>query len=341
MKRRFHAFVFCLFYFLFYIENMKTPDAIKKSIVDYAPKALRPYLQLSRFDRPIGFWLLGLPCLMGQLLGRVNISFSWLDLQLIPLWALGAIAMRGAGCTINDIADKDFDAQVERTKNRPLASGALSLKKAYIWLGIQLLVGLFVLLLLPRPAQIIALLSLPMIIAYPFMKRITWWPQAWLGMTFNWGILVGFMAVAPFDISMILFWLGAIFWTLGYDTIYAMSDVQDDALIGVKSTARRLGDKAIYWCERFYWAATFFFGAALIYKTNNILTAALLSPLIAFIHFDLMRQINNLKNGEKDYTKIFRSNQRTGLIIIAIILVWVIATAPHIAIDLVINLPKN
>ena len=153
---------------------MKTPDAIKTSIVDYAPQSLRPYLQLSRFDRPIGFWLLGLPCVMGQLLGRIGIGFSWLDLQLIPLWAIGAIAMRGAGCTINDIADKDFDAKVERTKNRPLPSGQVTTKQAYIWLGIQLLIGLVVLVSLPRPAQIVALLSVPMVVAYPFMKRITW-----------------------------------------------------------------------------------------------------------------------------------------------------------------------
>lgn len=299
---------------------MKTPDAIKTSIVDYAPKSLRPYLQLSRFDRPIGFWLLGLPCLMGQLLGRIGIGLSLLDLQLIPLWAIGAIAMRGAGCTINDIADKDFDAQVERTKNRPLPSGQVTTKQAYIWLGIQLLIGLVVLLLLPRPAQIVALLSVPMVVAYPFMKRITWWPQAWLGMTFNWGILVGFAAVAPLSPAAFLFWIGGIFWTLGYDTIYAMSDIQDDALIGVKSTARRLGDKAIYWCERFYWAACFFFLVGIIYQlpkdVHTWIGIFTIFPIIN--HF--RNQIKSLKNGDDDYTKLFRSNKIAGFWILFMLL---------------------
>lgn len=304
---------------------MKTPDAIQTSIVDKAPKSLRPYLQLSRFDRPIGFWLLGLPCLMGQLLGRIGIGFSWLDLQLIPLWAIGAIAMRGAGCTINDIADKDFDAQVERTKNRPLPSGQITTKQAYIWLGIQLFIGLMVLILLPRPAQIVALLSVPMVIAYPFMKRITWWPQAWLGMTFNWGILVGFAAVAPLSPAVFLFWFGAIFWTLGYDTIYAMSDIQDDALIGVKSTARRLGDKAIYWCERFYWTACFFFAAAIFYQSKDWLALMFGAPFFSIFQQGLNKQILSLKNGDKDYTKLFRSNKMSGIWLIITILAVEIA----------------
>lgn len=306
---------------------MKTPDALQISIIDKAPLAIRPYLQLSRFDRPIGFWLLGLPCLMGQLLGRINIGFSWFDLTLLPLWFFGAIAMRGAGCTINDIADKDFDAQVERTKNRPLACGALSLKQAYIWLGFQLLIGLIILLLLPRPAQIVALLSVPMVIAYPFMKRITWWPQAWLGMTFNWGILVGFAAVAPLNIGAFLFWIGAIFWTLGYDTIYAMSDVQDDALIGVKSTARRFGDKAIIWVERFYIAASFFFSAGMIYQIGNHFIAFLIASLFfGAFSFSLYKQIKALKNGDKDYTKLFRSNKNSGFLLCLSLLVLVLLT---------------
>lgn len=305
---------------------MQTPDAIKNSIIDYAPIKLRPYLQLSRFDRPIGFWLLGLPCLMGQLLGRVNIGFSWLDLQLLPLWIIGAIAMRGAGCTINDIADKDFDAQVERTKNRPLASGALNLKQAYLWLGGQLLFGLIILILLPRPAQIIALLSVPMVIAYPFMKRITWWPQAWLGMTFNWGILVGYAAVAPIDIAMWLFWIGAIFWTIGYDTIYAMSDIEDDALIGVKSTARRFGDKAIFFIEKFYIAAAFFFASALIYAANkNFLGIILCAPLFAYFVYLLFGQIKSLKNGEKNYTKLFRAHKNIAFVLIMAIFILVVS----------------
>jgi 4-hydroxybenzoate polyprenyltransferase len=313
---------------------MKTPDAIKKSIVDFAPKNLKPYLQLSRFDRPIGFWLLGLPCIMGQCLGRIGIGFSWFDAMLLLLWAIGAVAMRGAGCTINDIADKDFDSCVERTKNRPLACGLLSTKQAYIWLSVQLIIGLLVLFFLPRPAQIIALLSVPMVIAYPFMKRITWWPQAWLGMTFNWGILVGFAAVAPINMGMILLWIGAIFWTLGYDTIYAMSDVQDDALIGVKSTARRFGNEAPKWVEKFYLAASLFFAAAVFFQTKDFIAIMIGAPFFMMVNQRLNAQSNALFNGQDDYTKLFRSNKEVGFLMILTLLVIVIAgeilKTPHI-----------
>lgn len=300
----------------------KPSDAVSNSIIDRAPPNWRPFLQLSRFDRPIGFWLLGLPCFMGQALGRIGEGFSLYDLYLLPLWIIGSIAMRGAGCTINDIADKDFDAKVERTKNRPLACGAISTKQAYYWLLAQLLIGLFVLLALPQPAQIIALLAIPLVVLYPFMKRITWWPQVWLGITFNWGILVGFAAVDSLGFGAILLWVATIFWTLGYDTIYALSDVDDDALIGVKSTARKFGDKAIIWIEKFFHAALIFGATATLYEAD--LKMAFLSGLPAFVVFALLLngQIRALNGGETDYTMLFRRHKTIGIwLLIAIICV--------------------
>jgi 4-hydroxybenzoate polyprenyltransferase len=307
-------------------------DAIKNSIVNKAPAWLKPYLQLSRFDRPIGFWLLGIPCLMGQALGRIGIGFSFYDIFLVILWAIGTIAMRGAGCTINDLADKDFDKMVERTAARPLPSGAVTTKQAYIWLGVQLLVGLIVLLLLPKVAQIVALWSIPMFVAYPFMKRITWWPQAWLGMTFNWGVLVGYAAVASqLTPATLLFWLGGIFWTLGYDTIYAMSDVKDDALIGVKSTARKFGDNAPDWVKGFYIATMICFMFAILLEARGSFATLAALPLAALFALSLKKQYDALVAGETDFTKLFRQNKNAGLLmtgaIICVVLVgWYINT---------------
>jgi 4-hydroxybenzoate polyprenyltransferase len=215
-------------------------DALPLSFVDRAPDAWKPYLRLSRFDRPIGFWLLALPCFMGQFLGRGGIGFGLFDLLLLALWAMGAVAMRGAGCSFNDYVDRDIDAKVARTAGRPLPSGQVTPRRALIWTVVQCLVGLGVLLLLPRTAQIVALLAIPMVAAYPFMKRITWWPQVWLGLTFNWGVLVGYAAVmGRLDWPALWLYLACVCWTVGYDTIYAQQDIEDDALVGVKSTTKR------------------------------------------------------------------------------------------------------
>lgn len=291
-------------------------DAIPNSWIEKAPQSLLPYLQLSRFDRPAGFWLLGLPCFMGQALGRIGEGFSLYDIFLSLLWVLGAIAMRGAGCTINDLADKDFDAQVERTKGRPLPSGRINTKQAILWLVAQLILGLLVLLCLPHPAQIVALLSLPMVVAYPFMKRITWWPQAWLGMTFNWGILVGFAAVDSINIGTFLLWFGGICWTLGYDTIYAMSDMEDDALIGVKSSARKLGAEAPMWVGRFYSTALALFTLAALYEASPKFAFVAAIPALIMLGIDFSKQYSALAKGDADYNKIFRSNKKSGILIV-------------------------
>lgn len=217
-------------------------DAVRDTWVMRAPAAWRPYLQLSRYDRPVGFWLLGLPCLAGLALARAGATFLPSDAWLAVLFALGSLAMRGAGCTYNDILDRDIDAKVARTALRPLPSGAVTLKQAWLWLAAQCAVGLIVLLCLPDFAKLVALGSIPMVALYPIMKRITWWPQVWLGLTFNWGALVA-LAAAEGNISPAgaILYGALIFWTLGYDTIYAIQDREDDALIGVRSTARRFG----------------------------------------------------------------------------------------------------
>lgn len=208
----------------------------------HAPGSWRPYLQLARYDRPVGFWLLGLPCAFGMALARLDQSWQWSDLALLILFAIGALAMRGAGCTWNDILDRDLDAKVARTAQRPLPAGLVTLKQAILFMGGQLLVGLIVLLLLPRAAQLMALGSIPLVALYPLMKRITWWPQAWLGLTFNWGVLVAYVAITgAVHVPLLVVYAGLVFWTLGYDTIYALQDAEDDALIGVKSTARLFG----------------------------------------------------------------------------------------------------
>ena len=218
-------------------------DAVRGSWVARAPAFARPYLQLSRYDRPAGFWLLALPCLIGLALARAPYDFVPNDAWLAALFIVGAVAMRGAGCTYNDILDRDIDAKVARTALRPLPSGAATLKQAWIWLLAQCLVGLAVLLCLPDVAKFVALGAIPMVALYPLMKRITWWPQVWLGLTFNWGALVAAAATqGEITQAAALLYGALIFWTLGYDTIYAIQDREDDALIGVKSTVLRLGD---------------------------------------------------------------------------------------------------
>ena len=207
-----------------------------------SPQSIRPYLQLSRLDRPVGYWLLALPGWIGLAFASLSHGFATSDVKWAMLILIGAIAMRGAGCTYNDVVDQDLDAQVERTALRPLPAGTVTTKQAWIWLFSQCGVGLIVLLCLPRLAQIISLCSIPLVAAYPFMKRITWWPQLWLGMTFNWAVLVTYAAKTGIvSLPLFILYAGLIFWTVGYDTIYACQDIEDDMKIGVKSTARRFG----------------------------------------------------------------------------------------------------
>ncbi len=215
----------------------------------WIPAGGRAYLRLMRLDRPIGIWLLLFPCWWGLALA----ADSWPDLRLFALFAVGAVVMRGVGCTINDIADRDFDGKVARTANRPLPAGDISLRAAVVFLCAQLLVGLVVLLQLPPFAMLVGALSLLLVFPYPLMKRITYWPQAWLGLTFNWGALLGWAAVhQAIAWPAVALYAAGVLWTLGYDTIYAHQDKDDDIAVGVKSTALRLGHKSPLWIAGFY-----------------------------------------------------------------------------------------
>jgi 4-hydroxybenzoate polyprenyltransferase len=216
----------------------------------HVPQGIRPYLRLARVDRPIGTWLLLFPGWWSLALAAAPGALP--DGYVMVLFALGALLMRGAGCTINDIVDRDFDRQVARTATRPLASGALSLQQALVFLAIQLGLAFLILLQLEPLAIKLGVLSLLLVVAYPFMKRITWWPQAFLGLTFNWGALLGYAAVTDsLAWPPVLLYAAGFFWTLFYDTIYAHQDKEDDALIGVKSTARYFGDRTRSWLTGF------------------------------------------------------------------------------------------
>lgn len=240
-------------------DSLVPADALARSWVDRAPAAIRPYLRLMRLDRPIGTWLLFWPSMFGLVLGATagDRPFSSLhDWWLAALFGLGSVVMRGAGCTYNDIIDRDIDARVARTRGRPIPSGAVTLREAWLFLAGQCLVGLLILLQLNAYSIALGAASLILVAAYPFMKRVTWWPQAWLGLTFNWGALLGFAAeTGAIDVADAMLYAGLFFWTLGYDTIYAHQDKDDDALIGVKSTARLLGERSRSWILGFYAAA--------------------------------------------------------------------------------------
>ena len=227
-----------------------------------APDPIRPYIKLARIDRPIGTWLLLFPCWWSLALADAQAG-NWPDPWLFVLFAVGALVMRSAGCAYNDIVDREIDAQVERTATRPLPSGQIRLSQAIIFLILLLGIGLLVLLQLNPFAILLGVSSLALVFAYPFMKRVTYWPQAWLGLTFNWGALMGWAAVTGgLAWPPILLYLGGIMWTLGYDTIYAHQDKEDDALIGVKSTALRFGPTTGAWLSVFYGLATTLFLAA-------------------------------------------------------------------------------
>jgi 4-hydroxybenzoate polyprenyltransferase len=237
----------------------KPADALTLALVERAPKGVQPFLRLMRLDRPIGTWLLFWPCVFGLVLGAIASErpfTGWHDLYLLVLFAVGAVVMRGAGCTYNDIVDRDIDASVARTRGRPIPSGAVTVRQAWLFLAAQLAAGLAILIQLNWFAIEIGAASLVLVAAYPFMKRITWWPQAWLGLTFNWGALLGFAAqTGTLDAADAMLYAGLFFWTLGYDTIYALQDKEDDALIGVKSTALLFGAHARDWVLGFYTVA--------------------------------------------------------------------------------------
>jgi 4-hydroxybenzoate polyprenyltransferase len=283
------------------------PDSEYTGFMGLLPAKLRGFALLARFDRPIGWWLLFWPCVYGLALSGGLIA-QW----RLALWMLlGAIVMRGAGCVYNDIVDRDLDAQVARTASRPLPSGAVSVKAAWGWLIALCGVGLVVLLQLNFNARLLALESLLLVAAYPFMKRITWWPQVWLGLVFSWGALVGWIAVAE-HAHPAMFWLyaGTICWVIGYDTIYAMQDREDDALVGIRSSALRLGGNIRAGVALFYALALSGWGMAIWSVRPEKQALVALAPVA--IH--LAMQLFSLKADGSNALGHFRSNRMAGLL---------------------------
>ena len=252
--------------------NAPTPDgqvadAPPDNWVDlWAPAFARPYLRLSRADRPIGTWLLLLPCWWGLALAMLSDqSPRWEDLWIFVGCGLGAFLMRGAGCTWNDITDRNFDAQVARTRSRPIPSGAVSVRQALAWMVVQSLLALCILLTFNQAAVALGVLALFPVAIYPFAKRFTWWPQVFLGLAFNWGAMLAWTAhKGALQWPAVILYLAGIAWTLFYDTIYAHQDTEDDALIGVKSTARLFGEKSAQYLKFFLVSTVALMGLAII-----------------------------------------------------------------------------
>jgi 4-hydroxybenzoate polyprenyltransferase len=289
-------------------------DAVPGNWVDRAPMRAQPYLRLMRADRPIGVWLLLTPCFWGLALaasaGHGGARLLW----YAGLLAIGAYVMRGAGCAYNDIVDRDFDGRVERTALRPIPSGQISLRQAWAFLIALCLIGLLILIQLNSFAIFVGLASLALVAIYPFMKRITYWPQAWLGLTFNWGALVGYAAAAgKLSPGAIAIYAAGFFWTLGYDTIYAHQDKEDDALIGVKSTALRLGAATPRWLAGFFAATLALFAAAGLFSGASFIFFLALAP--AGAHF--VWQIKKLDmNDAHNCLMLFKSNREAGLLLL-------------------------
>ena len=293
------------------------PDAVPTNWVDrHAPAGLRPWLKLGRFDRPAGIWLLLLPGWQGVALAAAE-DGGWPDWRLLLLFAIGATVMRAAGCAYNDIVDRRIDAQVARTAERPVASGRIGVRAAWAYVVALCLIGLAVLVQLDPVAILLGISSLGLVAAYPFMKRITWWPQLWLGLTFNWGALVGYAALdGVLAAPAMLLYASGVFWTLGYDTIYALQDIEDDALVGVKSSARRLGGRVREGLMIFYvlsaalaLAAGITAGLSLLFYLGWLLFAA-----------HLLRQAAVLRPGDPQHAlRLFRSNRDAGLLLLAAI----------------------
>ena len=281
------------------------PDSEHRGLVARLPQLPRDLAQLARFDLPIGWWLLFWPCVFGVWLAGAGPQFALLGWLL-----LGAIAMRGAGCVYNDIVDAKLDASVARTALRPVASGRVSKKLAWGWLFALCLIGLVVLLQLRLTAQVVALTSLALVAAYPFMKRITWWPQAWLGMVFNWGLLVGWSELRfdNFD-ALAAIYAGCICWVIGYDTIYALQDREDDALVGIKSSALRMGKHVHAGVAGFYAATIGLWGLGIWLYRPDIFALLALLPVAGH----LLWQVSTLDASDPDNPlERFRSNRWAG-----------------------------
>ncbi|MFN4025409.1 MAG: 4-hydroxybenzoate octaprenyltransferase [Hyphomonas sp.] len=290
------------------------------------PAAWQPYAMLARLDRPVGVWLLFLPCLMGLGFARLSSGLYLIDLVWIVLFLIGAAVMRGAGCTWNDITDREFDGRVARTANRPIPSGAVSVKQAYAFLLAQLAIGGLIWLTLPWDAKIAALLALPLVAIYPYTKRVTWWPQAWLGLTFNWGVFVGAAAADVITGPVYVLYAGLILWTIAYDTIYALQDREDDALIGVRSTARLFGERAVLISFSFHISAAALIGAAAYFEGAGRIGAV---TALAFLLHGAWQATTLRTKGEGEALRMFKSNVYAGVIVAAGFLIAAMLPEPQ------------
>ncbi len=293
----------------------RVADSTGNWVDSVAPFWSRPYLRLARADRPIGSWLLLIPCWWSAALAAGAAGHRWPDFWHVAAFAIGAVAMRGAGCTWNDLVDRDLDIQVERTRSRPLPSGQVSVQGATVFLVLQALVGFAVLMTFNGFAIAVGLASLVIVAAYPFMKRVTWWPQVALGLAFSWGALMGWAAAfGRLDAAAILLYAGSIAWVIGYDTIYAHQDREDDALIGVRSTARLFGERTRPMLAGFYVAAVALIGAALFAAGSG--TAAMVGLALFALH--LGWQVVRLDiNDPARCLALFKANRDAGLILFA------------------------
>ena len=286
------------------------PDSEHRGLVGLLPARLRDYALLARFDRPIGWWLLFWPCAWGLWLTGAGVQW-----QLALWFLLGSIAMRGAGCVYNDIVDADLDRKVARTAARPVASGRVGKGAAWAWLLLLCAIGLVVLLQLRFEAQLVALASLALVAAYPFMKRITWWPQAWLGLVFTWGAPVGWVAMRGDNLDVLAaLYAGAFFWCMGYDTIYALQDREDDALVGIKSSALRMGEHVKTGVALLYTGCIASLALAFWMLRGDWI--ALLALIPAAAHLIWQVATLNAQDGENPLAR-FRSNRTAGLLIAA------------------------
>ncbi|MBB3984763.1 4-hydroxybenzoate polyprenyltransferase [Sagittula marina] len=295
-------------------------DAVKGNWVDrIAPPATRPYLRLSRADRPIGTWLLLLPCWWGLTLAMVaDGRASWFDLWIFVGCGIGAVLMRGAGCTWNDITDRDIDGSVARTASRPIPSGQVTTKQALAWAIAQCLIAFAILVTFPPMAIALGILALGPVAIYPFAKRFTWWPQIFLGIAFNWGALLAWTAHSgSLGWPAVALYVAGMAWTLFYDTIYAHQDKEDDALIGVKSTARLFGEATPRWLAWFLAATVALMGLAIALAAPSgeplKLIALIIGPWAMGWH--MLWQMRRLKLDDNDrLLQLFRSNRDAGLL---------------------------
>ena len=288
-------------------------DAEQPGWIARLPKRAQPFALLMRLDRPIGIWLLVLPTWWGLALGARDAQMSAGQFILYAaLFFMGALIMRGAGCAFNDIVDRDFDAKVARTARRPIPAGLISVRSAFIFTLLLCALGLLILVQFNLFTILVGASALILVAIYPFMKRITYWPQAWLGLTFNWGVLVGFASASgTLSWAAIALYAAGVFWTLGYDTIYAHQDTDDDALIGVKSTALRLGRHTHKWLTGFYGLTILLFGLSGILSNAGTWYFVLLIP--AILHLTWQTNALNIDDSAS-CLKLFRANRSAGFL---------------------------